>query len=386
MYPRLQLLKKFLTKDGGIFVSIDYNEEANLRLLLDEIFGARNYRNTFIVSRIKKNIKEREKVKSVNFGHNSVVFYANSDDCLIIPPTKIQDKPQRWHAFDAPGIRPTMEYELFGHKPPQNRHWMYSKERAFDMIEKGFLRPNPKSGKPQYHLEESSETMLDTNWTDLQEAGFSWNFPYGEKNKELIKRILKMITDQNSIIMDSFAGSGTTAHAVLDLNKVDNGNRRCILIEMEEEVCKNITAERVRKLISSDKDKIGEELNIGFRYCKLGEPLFDKLGCIRKEVKFDELASHIYFSETGTPLPENSSFETPLIGICNNTAYYLLYNGILKDKSLSGGNVLTSKTLEHLPSYNGNKVIFGEANKISQGKLSKDNIIFKQIPYEIKLS
>lgn len=224
MYPRLQLLKKLLSRDGAIFISIDYNEESNLRLLLNEIFGENNYRNTFVVSRIKKNIKEREEVKAVNFGHNSILFYAKSNKCLIIPPTKKQEKEIRWHAFDAPGIRKTMEYDLFGFKPPKNRHWMYSEERALEMINKGGLRPNPRTGKPQYRLDKSNETMLDTNWTDIQEAGFSWRFPYGEKNIELIKRIIKVFKEKNILILDSFAGSGTTAHSVLQLNKEDGGN------------------------------------------------------------------------------------------------------------------------------------------------------------------
>jgi adenine-specific DNA-methyltransferase len=158
MYPRLKLLRELLREDGAIFVSIDYNEEANLRLLLDEIFGAQHYRNTFVVSRVKKNIREREKVKALNFGHNSVVFYAKSASTLITPPTRAQRKEQRWHAFDAPGIRPTMEYELFGRRPPTNRHWMYSEDRAKELIVRGLLRPNPRTGRPEYRLEESEET------------------------------------------------------------------------------------------------------------------------------------------------------------------------------------------------------------------------------------
>lgn len=311
MYPRLHLLRRLLSEDGAIFISVDYNEESNCRLLLDEIFGSSNYRNTFVVSRVKKNIKEREKVKSANFGHNSVLFYSKSNRTLIDPPTKIQEKKVRWHAFDAPGIRPTMEYELFGFKPPKNRHWMYSQYRAIAMINKGLLRPNPRSGKPQYRLEESNITMLDTNWTDLQEAGFKWNFPNGEKNVELIKRIIRMISDKDSIILDSFAGSGTTAHAILDLNKEDGGSRKFILVELEENICKEVTAERVKRVINGyevKKQKSGTEkiegLGGGFRYCKLTEPLFDELGSVNKEVKFGDLARHIFFSETGQPLPE----------------------------------------------------------------------------------
>lgn len=392
MYPRLQLLRRLLSEDGGIFISVDYNEESNCRLLLDEVFGSSNYRNTFVVSRVKKNIKEREKVKSANFGHNSVLFYSKSNRTLIDPPTKIQEKKVRWHAFDAPGIRPTMEYELFGFKPPKNRHWMYSQNRAMEMINKELLRPNPRSGKPQYRLEESNITMLDTNWTDLQEAGFKWNFPNGEKNVELIKRIVRMISDKDSIILDSFAGSGTTAHAVLDLNKKEGGNRKFILVELEENICKEVTAERVKRVISGyevGKSKGGTEkvegLGGGFRYCKLTEPLFDEFGNVNKEVKFEDLARHIFFSETGQPLPEKI-IKSPLIGIYDNTAYYLLYNGIMGDKTINGGNMLTSSILKSLPKYNGQKIIFGEGTRLSLSRLRKEGIIFKQIPYEVKVT
>ena len=213
MWPRLHLLRELLSDDGGIFVSIDYNEEHHLRMLMDEIFGEGSYRNTFVVSRVKKNIRERQRIRALNFGYNSVLFYGKTEQSLIVPPTKIQEKAARWHAFDAPGIRPTMDYELFGVKPPSGRHWMYSEDRASQMIKEGNLRPNPRSGKPQYHLDESDETMLDTNWTDLQEYDSKFNFPNGEKNVELIKRILGMLHDKDAIILDSFAGSGTTAQA-----------------------------------------------------------------------------------------------------------------------------------------------------------------------------
>lgn len=135
---------------------------------MDEVFGAKNYRNTFVVSRVKKNIQEREKVRSMNFGFNSVLFYAKSDKCLINPPKRLHKKAERWHAFDAPGIRKNMEYEIFGKRPPKGRHWMYSKDRAVEMITKKELRKNPKTGSIQYLLKASDYTLLDTNWTDIQ--------------------------------------------------------------------------------------------------------------------------------------------------------------------------------------------------------------------------
>ena len=118
MWPRLHLLKELLADDGVIFVSIDDNEQHHLRMLMDEIFGESNFRNILAVARVKKNIREREHIRALNEGYNFVLFYSKSADGLIIPPTTFQEKAARWHAFDAPGIRPSMEYELFGTIPP----------------------------------------------------------------------------------------------------------------------------------------------------------------------------------------------------------------------------------------------------------------------------
>ena len=389
MYPRLVLLRELLSEDGSIFVSIDYNEEANLRLLLDEIFGYDNYRNTFIVSRVKKNIREREKVKSLNFGHNSVIFYACSEKTLIVPPTKNQEKQERWHAFDAPGIRKNMEYELFGCLPPKGRHWMFIQERTEQMIRDGLLCSNPKTGKPQYKLEASNQTLLDTNWTDLQEAGFIWRFRNGEKNVDLIKRIISMVCNPNDLILDSFSGSGTTGNAVIQMNKEDGGNRKFILIEMEQEICQHVTTERLKRVITgyeTEDGKVVEGLSGGFRYFELGDSLFTSDGRIRESIMFAELARHVFFCETNTPLPEPEPGNSPLLGIHNDVAVYLLYNGILQDKAPNGGNVLTRAVLRTLPPYTGINVIYGTSCRLSPHTLKEQNIIFRQIPYEVKIS
>src|SRR5690606_30777450 len=175
------------------------------------------------------------------------------------------------------------------------------------------------------------------------------------------------------------------------LNKLFNGNRKFILIELETNIAQNITSKRVEKAISgysinSQNGTVSEveSLGSGFRYCKLGEPLFDKFGNVREGVKFRELAFHIFFSETGVPLKEKTKFTSPFIGKYKGIAYYLLFNGILGDKSVNGGNVLTSKILSHLPIHNGQKIIFGESCRLGSARLKKENIIFKQIPYEIK--
>ena len=248
MWPRLQLLRELLAEDGVIFVSIDDNEQHRLRMMMDEIFEERNFRNMFAVSRIKKNIMEREDARALNGGFNLVLLYGKSDRSRIIPPKKHQEKSDRWHAFDAPGIRSNMSYGLFGKHPPEGRHWMFVEERANKMIKQGLLRANPRTGTPQYKLDKDEYTMLDTNWTDIKESDNKFNFPNGEKNIKLVKRIVSMTNNENAIILDSFAGSGTTAHAVLELNKEDGGNRKFILVECED-YADTITAERVRRVI-----------------------------------------------------------------------------------------------------------------------------------------
>ncbi len=223
MRPRLEIMKLLLKNDGGIFIHIDYNEEAYIRVLMDEVFGKGNFRNTFIVSRVKKSIRERERVKSLNFAHDVIIFYAVSDNTLILPPLKESKKSERWHGMDAPGYRNGMDYELFGFKPSADRHWGWTKENAFQAVENynewekkflnenltdywertgkvlRFIRKNAKTGKPEYFLPASKYEILDTNWTDLQASAFNWKFPGGEKNEFLICRVLGMLTDKEAI-------------------------------------------------------------------------------------------------------------------------------------------------------------------------------------------
>jgi site-specific DNA-methyltransferase (adenine-specific)/adenine-specific DNA-methyltransferase len=195
------------------------------------------------------------------------------------------------------------------------------------------------------------------------------------------------------LVLDSFAGSGTTGHAVLKQNAEDGGTRRFILVEMDENICQNITAERLKRVAlgytykdQNDNEKQETGLGGGFRYCELGETLFDAQGQIRQEVTFEDLARHVYFTETGQPLPEKSYKQWPLLGVKEGVAVYLLYNGILKDKSAKGGNVLTRAVLASLPKHAGPKVIYGNGTLFSESKLRELGITFKQAPYEIKIT
>lgn len=187
--------------------------------------------------------------------------------------------------------------------------------------------------------------------------------------------------------MDSFAGSGTTGHAVLQLNKQDGGNRRFILVEMEPKIAREITAERVKRVAqgyTNAKGEAVEGLGGGFRFCELGEALFDEHGQIRETVRFADLARHVYFTETGEPLPRERIPNTPKIGECRGVGIYLLYNGILGDKTANGGNVLTRAVLARLPPHDGPKVIYGSGCLLGPERLRAERITFRQTPYEVK--
>jgi site-specific DNA-methyltransferase (adenine-specific)/adenine-specific DNA-methyltransferase len=181
--------------------------------------------------------------------------------------------------------------------------------------------------------------------------------------------------------LDAFAGSGTTGHAVLQQNAADGGNRRCILIEVEPNVAENITAERVRRVsggYTNAKGEMAAGLGGGFRYCTLGEPLFDAEGRIREGVTFSELAQHIFFTETGGPPNPAPDGSAPLLGEANGTAYYLLWGGV------PDGNILNAETLRALACRRGPKVVFADGCTLSPSRRKRANIVFRQIPYEVK--
>jgi site-specific DNA-methyltransferase (adenine-specific)/adenine-specific DNA-methyltransferase len=207
------------------------------------------------------------------------------------------------------------------------------------------------------------------------------------KPTSLIKRILQISTQPGDLILDAFAGSGTTGEAVLQLNLDNNENRHFILVEIDSNIAQNITAERLRRVINGYDwtDQKGntrheEGLGGGFRFCELGPTLFDANGQIRPDVSFPDLARHVYFTETGQPLPPGAE-ESALLGVSKGSAVYLLYNGVMRD----AGNVLTPETLALLPPCDGPKVIYADGCKIGRERLRELGITFKQIPYEVKV-
>jgi len=201
------------------------------------------------------------------------------------------------------------------------------------------------------------------------------------KPERLIQRVFHVASDERDLVLDSFLGSGTTIAVAHKMN------RRYIGVEIGDHA-KTHCQPRLQKVIDGEQGGISKSVNWqgggGFRFCKLGQTVFDEYGCLNAEIKFPTLAAHIWYMETRTTLAKKK--RSPLIGVYKQTAYYLLYNGILGDKRPDGGNVLTSKVLNSLPKINehqGKIIIYGETTRLGSARLEQANISFKQIPYDV---
>jgi adenine-specific DNA-methyltransferase len=210
IYERLLAIREVMTETASIYVHLDWHIGHYVKLLLDEVFGEGNFRNEIIVRRIKKSIRENEKVRTLNVATDSIFHYVLSEETLITPPTRPVAREERWHGFDAPGIRNGMDYDLFGHKPPPGRHWMRSESIARKWIQDGYLRPNPNSGKPEYKIDATNEMLCDSLWDDISAYSFGNNY-ITEKSEELLERIIASASDQGMTVADFFSGSGVTA-------------------------------------------------------------------------------------------------------------------------------------------------------------------------------
>jgi hypothetical protein len=208
----------------------------------------------------------------------------------------------------------------------------------------------------------------------------------------LLLRILAIATDSDDLVLDSFAGSGTTGHAVLDLNKQDGGNRRFILVEMDEGIASTVTAERLRRVINGydkggDPTKPVPGLGGGFKFCRLGVPLFDESGDVATEVTFPDLAAHVFFAETGVPIPARATSD--FLGAHQGRAVYLLFDAAHPGTPReAAGNVLTPDRLASLPpppeGFEGVRVIYAEGCTVSGDRLKAAGVVFRQIPYQVE--
>ena len=427
MYPRLLLLKQFLREDGSIWISMDESEIAYLRILMDEVFG----RNRFVATNAWQKRYSRENRGSIGDVHEYIMVYAMNPSVFQETRNRIpidekqaavyknpnNDPKGRWRGIPmtAQGWRPNQMYEIKTPtgkivKPPEGRCWStieseFLKLKAAGRIyfgKDGNSQPNtirylsevegfvPWTWWPHEEVGHTDESRKEIQ--DILETQSAFDTP---KPTRLLQRILQIATDKDSLILDSFAGSGTTGHAVLKQNSIDGGNRKFILVEMDEKIAQDVTAERVRRVAEGYTKANGERvegLGGGFGYYHLSaEPLFEAGGPIRKDVKFAQLAEFVWFMETGAGRQSGEFTESgdasAYLGKYKDRAVFLLYNGILKDKTDVGGNVLNSRTLEYihnlLPDHEGERVIYGARTRFDKTKLAKLGITFHQLPYDL---
>lgn len=266
MYPRLKLARNLLTDDGLLFISIDSHELHNLIKICDEIFGPGSHKNTIAVRRGIKNVQAQfEDVSALSQGHEYVLLYARSE-AVRLPKLSLahaDSKPGKWDTFWRGTDRPTMRYELFGSTPTSGQ-WRWEEGRtkeaaqnyatylaehadridldtyyldhlAATNVKLNFVRLNA-NGVVQYYVPPSEGKLLSDNWMDLTLSGNETEKFDTEKSVGLLSRIIGWATRDDDLVMDFFAGSGTTGHAVFAVNASDGGQRRFILVQVAERV------------------------------------------------------------------------------------------------------------------------------------------------------
>ena len=410
MYPRLKLLQKLLADDGVIFISIDEIEHRYLELVMDEIFGSANRIDTFVW---QNNYGGGAKSNYVVHLHEYVLCFAKNISTvgkIELPPDdnilkyyKYKDEkfdtrgPYRLQPLATTSMddRPNLRYPLFyeGHEVWPAKQWFWSKERALEAQANDELVFSEKNGKwtvnykqylngadgtqrksKPYSIITGIYTQAGTKAIkEIMGSGKAFDFP---KPPELIMYFIQMITGEDDIILDSFAGSGTTAHAVLNMNKADGGHRKFILVEMMD-YTDSITAERVKRVIhgyGEGKNAV-EGTGGNFSFYDLGEPLL--VGdCLNEAVAPEKIREYIWFMETKQPYAPPSGGSPYYLGKHNSTGYYFYYEP-------QRVTVLDYAFLSTITEKADGTVIYADRCSISEDKLAKMGVTFKKIPRDI---
>lgn len=433
MYPRLKLLQRLLAEDGAIFISIDFHEQPLLRIIMDEIFGSSNY-----VSEIACVNKPsgRSDDKYIATAHESIIIYRKSNNLLLggfAPEKKIT---KRYNKTDSDGRlyreedlrkrgthderadRPNLFYPFFYNTitdelfigdnemetpegfirivPMKDKFvegtWRWGKETAQEL--KRYIHPRYMPNKNQWslfewqYLDERGDVKPTTLWdfkdvnsergteTFSKYLGFNKADFQNPKPVGTIERIVKIATNKDSIILDSFAGSGTTAHAVLNMNKQDGGNRKFIMIEMMD-YADTITAERVKRVIKGygEGNKAVPGTGGSFSYYELGAPIF-KDGDLNEEVCEDDIRKYVYFTETKQTLEPRREEEPCYMGTHLDTAYYFYYE---KNSTTTLNRAFLHTVRTKAAAY----VMYADLCTLSLRELENWHITFKKIPRDI---
>lgn len=430
MWPRLHLLKELLADDGVIFISIDDNELYHLRILMDEIFGEENFLANIAW---EKRYSRNNDAKLFYSKKDAILVFRKSHELNILRETRTDEANSLYTNPDDDPRGPwmTTPYARKSSKMHENLvypiinpntgekvihpdyAWKYSKEQHEIHVRESRLWwgkfNNAKYPRLKVFLSEVSNGMVPIDIWFHEDSGTSdegtrevkeifntedtlFNYP---KPSRLIQRIISLVTkpDGNDIILDSFAGSGTTAHAVLALNKKDNGNRKFILIECED-YADSITAERVRRVIigveNASDTTLQDGLNGSFAYFTLGDTTEIEGMLTGKSLpSYSALGVHLLFAATGVSVEEDTLEQKNDDGLFysdEKNEYYLLYKPDIE--FLRGEEAILNKEhaerISNACRKDGKKaVVFAAGNYIGQRKLTNLGIVFCQLPYAL---
>ncbi|WP_341365438.1 site-specific DNA-methyltransferase [Yoonia sp. BS5-3] len=431
VWPRLELLRELLAEDGSIWVSLDDAQAHYFKVIGDEIFGRKN----FILDIAWQKRDGPPNDRKIGMVHEHILVWAKHRDgdskqtvaekAFNLQPRsekansqydtfKEPDGPDPRGAFrkvdsttNAKGGRnvDSLVYPLKNRftgeevYPRTGRNWAHNREEMerLNADKRLYWGVKGTAGTPMKKLfiTEAKQGMTSPSvWSGLalnQHASSEMEKIFGQKAafetpkpEGLLERILTIASNPDDLVLDSFLGSGTTAAVAHKMG------RNYIGIEMgahAETHCRSrlkqvVEGEQHGASISQDWKGGG-----GFRFYRLGPPVFDEDGSIQSDIRFPVLAAHIWFAETGSPWTEPKSL-TPFLGHNEGLGYALLYNGILGDKSVSGGNVLTRKTLATIRAaqgdFKGQMTVYGERTALSEATLTTEKIEFKQTPYDVR--
>ena len=438
MWPRLHLLRELLADDGAIFISIDDNEQHHLRSIMDEVFGEENLvanipwesgspkndtdisvQHEYLVGYAKMRRQKDRRLKPANYEHwFDQPTFAMMPEPLSNEGFSNPDNDPRgvWklQTFHAPNIRPNLTYPIVNPEtgqefwPPNGRCWRTTQEqfqrlmnekrivfglrgKSMPQMKVFYENVKPFGVTPQSWWSRSKygdNSRGTTEYKSIFANEVAFDHP---KPSQLIRHLLKVSTGPNDIILDSFAGSGTTAHAVLQLNKEDGGNRKFILVECED-YADNITAERVRRVINGVPNardaSLREGLGGSFTYCTLGKPIqLEAMLTGQTMPSYEDMAAYLLHTATGISagkddlVPQN---DDGLFYSHNGTNYYLIYKPSLAYLR-SDEPILKQPEAKRISASikrQGRKAtVFAPAKYIGQRTLTQMGITFCQLPY-----
>jgi adenine-specific DNA-methyltransferase len=413
MYPRLKLLHRLMKDDGVFFAFLDDNEQSSMKLVLDEIFGKSNFITTVIWQKV---FSPKNTARHFSEDHDYVLVYAKnadywtpnllprSDDQAATYKNPDNDPRGPWTSGDlaARNFYGEGTYSITSpagrviQGPPPGSYWRVSQDKLHQMIAdnriwwgadglgvprvKRFLSEVKQGVVPQTlwfykdvgHTQDAKKELLSI--LDFEKSEDVFITP---KPTKIIERILQIASDPDSIILDSFAGSGTTAHAVLKLNQADGGNRRFIMIEMED-YAETITAERVRRVIAGygPEEKKVAGTGGGFSYLTLGPAVFSADGKLNPDVEDEALREYLWYAETKTALPKAKKNHPHCLGSCRGISYYFFYK---KGEETTLDYAFLKTITEKDDQY----VIYADACSLDGEYLKSRGIQFKKIPRDI---